>query len=140
LFFTAIQSLLPSAVPVHHLGLYREPTTLAPVEYYNNLPHHLPASSVPSPIPEIAILIDPIIATGGTATAAIQTLLEWGVRKVVMIGVLGSDGGVRKAVAEAEDGRVEIWLGALDPECDARGMIRPGVGDLGDRLFLTIGK
>lgn len=159
----AIQTLLPNPVPVHHLGLFREPTTLAPVEYYNNLPHHVATSTptLPSPIPEIAILIDPVIATGGTAVAAIQTLLEWGVGKVVMVSVLGSEGGVRRAAAEggaeggteggAEDGveggkgwrgkeKVEIWIGGLDRECDARGMIKPGVGDLGDRLFLTIGK
>lgn len=160
-----MQTLLPSPVPVHHLGLFREPTTLAPVEYYNNLPHHhVPASShpsasaSPSPIPQIAILIDPVIATGGTAVAAIQNLLEWGVKKVIMISVLGSEGGVRKAAAVADaaaegggDGEgggvggengsaVEIWVGGLDKECDDRGMIKPGLGDVGDRLFLTAGK
>ena len=137
----AIQTLLPDPVPVHHLGLFREPTTLAPVEYYNNLPHQIPGRPGPSFIPEIAILIDPVIATGGTAIAAIQTLLEWGVKKVIMISVLGSDGGVRKAAGEgSNDGSVEIWVGALDAECDAQGMIRPGLGDVGDRLFLTLGK
>lgn len=138
--FKAIQTLLPDPVPVHHLGLFREPTTLAPVEYYNNLPHQVPGRSGPSSIPEIAIIIDPVIATGGTAMAAIQTLLEWGVEKVIMISVLGSEGGVRKAAEEGSNGSVEIWVGELDAECDAKGMIRPGLGDVGDRLFLTVGK
>ncbi|KAL8805212.1 MAG: hypothetical protein Q9182_002087 [Xanthomendoza sp. 2 TL-2023] len=65
----ALQTLLPDPVPVHHLGLYREPTTLQPVEYYNNLPYHRPSPQ--SAHPEIAILLDPIIATGGTSVAAI---------------------------------------------------------------------
>lgn len=57
-----------------------------------------------------------------------------------MICVLGSDGGVRKAAGEGSNGNVEIWVGGLDTECDARGMIKPGLGDVGDRLFLTSGK
>ena len=139
---SALQTLLPEPVPVHHLGLFREPTTLQPVEYYNNLPYHRPTSATPdpSPIPSIAILLDPVIATGGTASAAIQTLLEWGVKKVVMISVLGSEAGVRRAAEENGSESVEIWVGGLDRRMDERGMIRPGLGDVGDRLFLTIGK
>ncbi|MCJ1453883.1 hypothetical protein MMC28_004232 [Mycoblastus sanguinarius] len=138
----ALQTILPEPVPVHHLGLFREPTTLQPVEYYNNLPYHR-ATAVnpdPFPIPSIAILLDPVIATGGTSSAAIQTLLEWGVKKVVLISVLGSEEGVRRAAEENGTEDVEIWVGGLDREMDARGMIRPGLGDVGDRLFLTIGK
>ena len=81
-----------------------------------------------------------MIATGGTASAAIQTLLEWGVKKVVMISVLGSEAGVRRAAEENGSESVEIWVGDLDRRMDERGMIRPGLGDVGDRLFLTIGK
>ncbi|KAL8832511.1 MAG: hypothetical protein Q9170_004844 [Blastenia crenularia] len=144
----ALQTLLPSPVPIHHLGLFREPTSLQPVEYYNNLPYHRPTFSSPSnntlpnTNPEIAILLDPIIATGGTSVAAIQTLLEWGVRKVIVIAVLGSEEGLRRAAVGGgkEQGEVEIWVGGCDKEVDARGMIRPGMGDVGDRLFLTIGK
>ncbi|KAL8916892.1 MAG: hypothetical protein Q9208_008294 [Pyrenodesmia sp. 3 TL-2023] len=143
----ALQALLPFPVPVHHLGLFREPTTLQPVEYYNNLPYHRPTPSSPSdpppisPYPDIAILLDPIIATGGTSVAAIQTLLEWGVKKVIVITILASEGGLQRAATEGgKDGEVEIWAGACDPEVDERGMIRPGMGDVGDRLFLTIGK
>ncbi|KAL8876249.1 MAG: hypothetical protein Q9198_005522 [Flavoplaca austrocitrina] len=135
----ALQTLLPDPVPVHHLGLYREPSTLQPVEYYNNLPYHRPSSA--SAHPEIAILLDPIIATGGTSVAAIQTLLEWGVKKVVVIAVLASQGGLERAAKEggAAD-QVDIWVGGCDDEVTDRGMIRPGMGDVGDRLFLTIGK
>ncbi|MCJ1479418.1 hypothetical protein MMC13_008103 [Lambiella insularis] len=135
----ALSLLLPISVPIHHLGLFREPVTLQPVEYYNNLPYH---SSPPSSDPEddhLAILVDPIIATGGTAVAAIQTLREWGVSRIILIAVLGSAGGVRRAAAEWEEG-VEVWVGGVDEKLDAKGMICPGVGDVGDRLFLTKGK
>jgi len=138
----AIQTLLPDPVPVHHLGLFREPHTLQPVEYYNNLPYHRPTNVRPDPfpIPEIAILLDPVIATGGTSSAAIQTLLEWGAKKVVLISVLGSEPGVRRAAEENGVEGVEIWVGAIDADVDGKGMICPGLGDVGDRLFLTIGK
>ena len=138
----ALQTLLPDPVPVHHLGLFREPTTLQPVEYYNNLPYHRPTASNPDPfpIPEIALLLDPVIATGGTSSAAIQTLLEWGAKKVVVISVLGSDEGIKRAAEENGFEGVEIWVGAVDNKVDEKGMIRPGLGDVGDRLFLTIGK
>src|SRR5688572_23790619 len=85
---TAVQQLLPDSVPVHHLGLYRDPSTLSSVEYYNNLPNHLTSSPSASAAgagaggpSELAIIVDPVIATGGTCTAAIQTLREWGVQR-----------------------------------------------------------
>ena len=87
----------------------------------------------------LAILLDPIIATGGTATAAIQTLREWGVDKIIVLSVLGSEDGVRRAAGEWEEG-VEVWIGGLDSILDGKGMIVPGVGDVGDRLFGTKGK
>ncbi|KAL8823907.1 MAG: hypothetical protein Q9191_005454 [Dirinaria sp. TL-2023a] len=136
----ALQTILPSSVPVHHLGLFREPVSLQPVEYYNNLPYHRPNQL--SSVPELAILVDPLIATGGTSVAAIQTLFEWGVKKVLLIAVLGSRPGLLRAAAERGDGEqvVEIWVGGIDEEVNDRGMIKPGIGDVGDRLFLTIGK
>lgn len=136
---SAIQTLLPNPVSVHHLGLYREPTTLQPVEYYNNLPYHQAPAHQNSAAAEIAILLDPVIATGGTSQAAIQTLREWGVKRVIVISVLGSVGGVKR-MAEEWPENVEVWVGGIDAECDAKGMIKPGLGDVGDRLFLTIGK
>lgn len=114
------------------------------MEYYNNLPYHKPASGSPSnstnsSASELAILLDPVIATGGTCAAAIQTLKEWGVRRIIVIAVLGALPGVIRAAEEWEDG-VEIWVAGLDREVNAAGMIKPGLGDVGDRLFLTIGK
>lgn len=136
----AIQTLLPEPVPVHHLGLFREITTLSPVEYYNNLPYQRVSDPPSRPTPEIAILLDPVVATGGTSTAAIQTLLDWGVKKVVLISVLGSEEGVLQAATENGTDKVEIWVGQVDPELNEKGMIKPGLGDVGNRLFLTLGK
>ncbi|KAK2761486.1 hypothetical protein FQN53_007686 [Emmonsiellopsis sp. PD_33] len=140
----AIQDLLPSPVAVHHLGLFREPTTLHPVEYYNNLPFQpvtdaKTSATINTAAATLAIIIDPIIATGGTSAAAIQTLKEWGVSKVLVLSVLGSEEGVRRAAEEWPEG-VEVWLGGVDPGLDGKGMIKPGVGDIGDRLFLALGK
>ncbi|MCJ1288758.1 hypothetical protein MMC34_000287 [Xylographa carneopallida] len=135
----ALTTLLPPPTPVHHLGLFRDPSTLQPVEYYNNLPYHDPSPPRSAPDEHLAILIDPIIATGGTAAAAIQTLREWGVTRILLLAVLGSEEGVRRAAAEWEGG-VQVWVGGVDGGLDARGMIRPGVGDVGDRLFLTRGR
>lgn len=136
----ALQLLLPEPAPVHHLGLFRETTTLSPVEYYNNLPYHRPSEVSDRAVPELAIMLDPVIATGSTATAAIQTLLDWGVSKVILISVLGNEEGVRQAATESGTDKVEIWVGQVDEELDEKGMIKPGLGDIGDRLFLAVGK
>lgn len=175
----ALETLLPKPVPVHHLGMYREPSTLEPVEYYNNLPYHVPESAsasalaTPSEPPagldskqlgalslgldpttsaapatppprspaasSLAIVLDPVIATGGTCVAAIQTLKEWGVRRVMVISLLGADEGVRRAATEWQEA-TDIWLAGLDSELTHQGMLKPGLGDVGDRLFLTIGR
>lgn len=71
--------------------------------------------------------------------AAIQTLREWGVRRIIMLAVIGAVEGVARAAEEWPEG-VEIWIGAVDEELTDKGMIKPGVGDVGDRLFGTIGK
>ncbi|KAG6034622.1 hypothetical protein E4U41_006468 [Claviceps citrina] len=145
----AVQTILPVSVPVHHLGMYREPTTLDPVEYYNNLPHHIPGGNPhgsgssgdgsDGSDGSLAILVDPVIATGGTCIAAIQTLREWGARKVLVLSILGADEGVAKAAGEWPDG-TELWIAGLDSKLTGEGMLQPGLGDIGDRLFLTIGK
>lgn len=144
----ALESLLPHPVPVHHLGLYREKSTLQPVEYYNNLPYHKPseqAASTPAGTAgdtagpaDLAIVVDPIIATGATAIAAVDTLRDYGVKRVVVISILGSVEGLKR-VASCWNG-VEVFVGGCDAETDAKGMIKPGLGDVGDRLFLTLGK
>ncbi|UNI16472.1 Uracil phosphoribosyltransferase [Purpureocillium takamizusanense] len=148
----AVQTMLPVSVPIHHLGMYREQTTLAPVEYYNNLPSRTStskeanppqtssSSSSPPPQPSsLAIIVDPVIATGGTCAAAIQTLREWGARRVLVLALLGAEEGVRKAAAEWPEG-TELWLAGLDGRLTPQGMLDPGLGDIGDRLYLTMGK
>ncbi|KAK0736819.1 uracil phosphoribosyltransferase-domain-containing protein [Apiosordaria backusii] len=133
-----LSSLLPTPPPIHHLGLFREPSTLLPVEYYNNLPNHLSSSTTES-TPDLTIVLDPVIATGGTCAAAIQTLKEWGTKRILVVSILGAESGVKLAAAEWPEG-TEIWLAGLDTELTERGMLKPGMGDVGDRLFLTIGK
>ncbi|KAH0267764.1 uracil phosphoribosyltransferas-like protein, partial [Aureobasidium melanogenum] len=136
----ALLSILPDPVPVFHLGMYREKTTLQPVEYYNNLPYHSATNTSTQTTPsDLAILLDPIIATGATASAAIDTLKDWGVKRIVICSVLASHEGLEKVSRVWEEG-VQIWVGDVDPGTDAKGMIKPGLGDVGDRLFLTIGK
>ncbi|KAH8146286.1 uncharacterized protein LAJ45_09729 [Morchella importuna] len=139
----AFETLLPFPVPVHHLGLFREKTTLQPVEYYNNLPTRVAAADGDGARPcDIAIILDPVIATGGTAEAAIQTLREWGVKRILVVSVLGSVEGVTRAATEGGGDDVQVVVGAVDSELGGKngGMIVPGIGDIGDRLFLTIGK
>jgi uracil phosphoribosyltransferase len=120
--------------------MYREKTTLQPVEYYNNLPYHSATTTTTTTTPsDIAILLDPIIATGATASAAIDTLRDWGVKRILVCCVLASHEGLRNVSRVWEQG-VQIWVGAVDPGTDEKGMIKPGLGDVGDRLFLTIGK
>jgi uracil phosphoribosyltransferase len=143
---SALQTLLPSSVPVHHLGMYREKSTLQPVEYYNNLPYHKanPANTTSddddsSPVSDLAIIVDPIIATGSTLCAAIDTLREWGVKRILAVNILASEEGLQRA-AEAWPEGVEIWVGGCDPGMDEKGMLKPGLGDVGDRLYLTVGK
>ena len=147
-------------MPVHHLGLFRDKATLSAVEYYNNLPYRTtyptattttatssassdtprPGSASASTAPsDLTILLDPIIATGATACAAIDTLRDWGVKRVIMLSVLGSAPGLQQAAEQWPEG-VEIWTGGVDADVDGNGMIKPGLGDVGDRLFLTVGK
>lgn len=139
----SILTLLPSPVPVFHLGMYREKSTLQPVEYYNNLPYHNTATGMggdnnagPS---ELGILVDPIIATGATACAAIDTLKDWGVKKIIVLSILASREGLERAAMVWREG-TEFWVCGVDEETDEKGMIKPGLGDIGDRLFGTIGK
>ena len=87
----------------------------------------------------MAIIVDPVIATGGTAAAAIQTLKDWGVERVVVLCILGSVTGVRRAAEEWSEA-TEIWVAQMDQELNDKGMIKPGLGDIGDRLFLALGK
>lgn len=84
------------------------------------------------------MLLDPVIATGATAEAAILLLRDWGVKKVIMLSLIASGEGLKRAAGTWED--VEVWVGAVDKGVDEKGMIVPGIGDIGDRLFVAIGK
>jgi len=147
----ALQTLLPDPVPIFHLGLYREKSTLQPVEYYNNLPYHKSSDAPPadaeapggtssSSFPsDLTIVVDPIIATGATASAAIETLSDWGVGRIVVVAVLASVDGLKQAASVWPTG-TEFYVGGVDEKTDEKGMIIPGVGDVGDRLFGALGK
>jgi uracil phosphoribosyltransferase len=125
----AMLELMPTA-EVWHLGLFRDERTLQPVEYYNKLPD---AASV-----DLCLILDPMLATGGSATAAIEVLKKWGAVKPVrikLVNLIAAPEGVA-AVAKAHPD-VEIHCAALDRQLNDKGYIMPGLGDAGDRQFGT---
>ena len=122
----AINQILPTA-KIGHIGLYRDPETLNPVEYYCKLPSDIGESEV--------FLVDPMLATGGTAEAAIGFLKERGAKKITMLCILAAPDGV-KAVQAAHDD-VDIYAAGYDPKLNDHGYIVPGLGDAGDRIFGT---
>lgn len=122
----AMLELMPTA-QVWHLGLFRDERTLRPVEYYNKLPDH---STV-----DLCLILDPMLATGGSATAAIEVLKDWGATRIKLINLIAAPEGVR-AVASAHPD-VAIHTAALDRQLNERGYIMPGLGDAGDRQFGT---
>lgn len=124
----AMLELMPTA-QVWHLGLFRDERTLRPVEYYNKLPDH---STV-----DLCLILDPMLATGGSATAAIEVLKDWGATRIKLINLIAAPEGVR-AVASAHPD-VAIHTAALDRQLNERGYIMPGLGDAGDRQFGTGG-
>jgi len=122
----AFLELFPTA-QVWHLGLFRDERTLRPVEYYNRLPDHTTVDT--------CLILDPMLATGGSATAAIEVLKEWGATRIKLVNLIAAPEGVR-AVSEAHPD-VAIHCAALDRELNDRGYIQPGLGDAGDRQFGT---
>ena len=118
--------LIPSA-KIGHIGLYRDPETHKPVEYYCKLPEDVANRQV--------FVVDPMLATGGSAVAAIDFLKEHGCRNIIMMNIIGAPEGV-KAVQEAHPD-VEIYLAALDERLNEHAYIVPGLGDAGDRIFGT---
>ena len=121
-----ILNLIPTA-EVWHLGLYRDETTARPVEYYSKLPNTEPV--------DVGLIVDPMLATGGSATAALAALERWGVRKLKVLSIIASQFGV-EAVRQAYPA-AEIYVCAIDPELNDRKFIVPGLGDAGDRIFNT---
>lgn len=122
----AILDLVPEA-QVWHLGLYRDHDTLQPVTYYNKLPAHATI--------DLAFVLDPMLATGGSAVQALDLLRQWGVPRMCFLGILAAPEGVR-TLTEAHP-EVTLHLGALDQYLNEKGYIVPGLGDAGDRQFAT---
>jgi uracil phosphoribosyltransferase len=121
-----VMQLLPS-VQVWHIGLYRDEETLRPVEYYNKLPD--------DPTVQIALVLDPMLATGGSAVATIDILKRWGAKRIKFVGLLGAPEGVERLTQTHPD--VNIHLAHLDENLNEIGFIVPGLGDAGDRMFGT---
>ena len=122
----AMVDLIPSA-KIGHIGLYRDPETHLPVEYYCKLPEDIGNRQV--------FVVDPMLATGGSAVAAIDFLKKYGCKNIVMMNIIGAPEGV-KAVQDAHPD-VDIYLAALDEKLNEHAYIVPGLGDAGDRIFGT---
>ena len=121
-----VWELMPSA-EVWHIGLYRDERTLKPVEYYNKLPVE--------PTVSVCLILDPMLATGGSAVATVNVLKHWGVKKIKFVGIIGAPEGI--ANMEANHPEVPIHLAAIDERLNEHGYILPGLGDAGDRQFGT---
>ncbi len=130
-----IWELMPSA-EVWHIGLYRDHKTLQPVEYYNKLPVH--------PRVQLCLILDPMLATGGSVEATIDILKRWGAKRIKVVAIIAAPEGIKRVVAAHPD--VDIHVAAIDdhltpeplsPDDPPAGYIVPGLGDAGDRQFGT---
>lgn len=121
-----IWEMMPSA-EVWHIGLFRDERTLKPVEYYNKLPV--------APTVQVCLILDPMLATGGSAIATVDILKRWGAQRIKYVGIIAAPEGI-KALTNAHPD-VDIYLAAIDSHLNAHGYIVPGLGDAGDRQFGT---
>jgi len=121
-----ITNLIPDA-KVGHIGMYRDHETLKPMTYYSKLPDNLAEA--------VVMVLDPMLATGGSATAAISALKESGATKIKLVCIIGAPEGVKRIEEDHPD--VQIYLAGLDERLNDIGYIVPGLGDAGDRLFGT---
>jgi len=121
-----IWSLMPSA-EVWHIGLYRDEQTLKPVAYYNRLPV--------APTVSVCLILDPMLATGGSAVATVDILKNWGVSKIKFLGLIAAPEGIQRLQDAHPD--VPIYLAAIDQGLNENAYIVPGLGDAGDRQFGT---
>lgn len=121
-----VLNLIPAA-KVGHIGLYRDPETLNPVEYYCKLPADCAERDV--------FVVDPMLATGGSSVAAIQMLKDKGCKNIHFMCIIAAPEGVEKMKIEHPD--VDMYIGALDEKLNSHGYIVPGLGDAGDRIFGT---
>ena len=122
----AMVDLIPSA-KIGHIGLYRDPETHEPVEYYCKLPEDVGN--------RVVFVVDPMLATGGSAVAAIDFLKKHGCKTIIMMNIIGAPEGVEAVQAAHPD--VDIYLAALDEKLNEHAYIVPGLGDAGDRIFGT---
>lgn len=122
----AALELIPTA-QVWHIGLYRDHRTLLPVEYYNKLPT--------APTVDVCLVLDPMLATAGSATATVKILKDWGAKKIKFVGLIAAPEGVERLHSEHPD--VPIHIAAVDSHLNESGYIVPGLGDAGDRQFGT---
>ena len=121
-----IHTLIPSA-KVGHIGLFRDPKTLEPVKYYCKMPNDITEREV--------IILDPMLATGGSASAAINFIKEYGVTHIKLMSILAAPEGIDRVRQDHPD--VEIYVAAVDQGLNDHGYIVPGLGDAGDRIFGT---
>lgn len=121
-----VWDLMPTS-EVWHIGLYRDEKTLKPVEYYNKLPVE--------PTVSVCLILDPMLATGGSAVATVDVLKRWGVKKIKFVGIIGAPEGI--ALMQRHHPEVPIYLAAIDERLNEFGYILPGLGDAGDRQFGT---
>lgn len=121
-----VWELIPTA-EVWHIGLYRDEKTLQPVEYYNKLPIE--------PTVSACFVLDPMLATGGSAVATVDILKRWGVKHIKFLGIIAAPEGIRALQTAHPD--VDIHLAAVDEHLNESGYIVPGLGDAGDRQFGT---
>jgi uracil phosphoribosyltransferase len=121
-----IWNLMPNA-EVWHIGLFRDERTLEPVEYYNRLPI--------TPTVDVCLVLDPMLATGGSAVAAVDILKRWKARRIKFVGVIAAPEGIQNLTAHHPD--IPIYLAAVDECLNDVGYILPGLGDAGDRMFGT---
>jgi len=121
-----VWELMPSA-EVWHIGLYRDEESLRPVEYYNKLPI--------SPTVGVCLILDPMLATGGSAAATIDILKRWGVKRIKFMGIIGAPEGIHEVHRRHPD--IPLYLAAIDEKLNENGYIVPGLGDAGDRQFRT---
>lgn len=121
-----VWEMMPSA-EVWHIGLFRDERTLRPVEYYNKLPVH--------PTVDVCLVLDPMLATGGSAIATVDILKRWGANRIKFMGLIAAPEGI-KAFTEAHPD-IPIYVAAMDDHLNERGYIVPGLGDAGDRQFGT---
>ena len=119
-------NLIPTA-KVGHIGLYRNEETLEPVYYYRKMPSDIAEGSV--------FIVDPMLATGGSASAAIELIKSYGCKDIKLVSIISAPEGV--ALLQKEHPDVDIYTASLDEKLNDRGYIVPGLGDAGDRIFGT---